>query len=88
MNNAHRVIFLALSLLSGCASSPGVGPAAMAAKIGLTTLEAAAEVRRYVCSRALDPLLGDPRTSDPAVVPVPARPPVAADAGAPADAGP
>jgi len=59
---AALALFAALSL--GCAGGPG-GVEAAALKAGVTVLEGASTVRRYVCSRALDPLLGDPRPAEP-----------------------
>lgn len=78
---------LALAVGSlGCASGGGVEAAAL--KAGVTVLEGAGAVRRVLCSRALDPLLGDPRPAEvsadsprssggqaPAPAPAPSSPP-------------
>lgn len=61
-----RAVIVCAVLLCGC---PGaVIPAAKAALV----VEVATLVRRYVCARELDPILGDPRarsvTTDAAVL--------------------
>ena len=77
---------LAALAAAGCAS--GGDAASVALKAGVTVLEGAGAVRRYVCSRALDPLLGNPRPDEvsadsprssggqaPAPAPAPSSPP-------------
>ena len=57
-----------LALLSlGCGSSVATGATA-ALKTATVVIDASREVRRYLCHRALDPLLGDPR-AEAAVAP-------------------
>lgn len=68
-----RLALLALALLAGCSAALGTTPATKAA---LVVVDVATLVRRYVCARELDPLLGDPRAHPPA-----------ADAGSLADVG-
>jgi hypothetical protein len=68
-----RLWVLALLVLVGCGASASGG----ALKTAVVVLDGAATMRRYLCSRALDPLLGDPRaepvTAPPS--PVPPAPP-------------
>jgi hypothetical protein len=85
-----RLWVLALLVLVGCGASASGG----ALKTAVVVLDGAATMRRYLCSRALDPLLGDPRaepvTAPPSPVPpappasVQPSPPAAPDASAPA----
>jgi hypothetical protein len=79
-----------LALATGCGSSAATGAAA-ALKTATVVIDASREVRRYLCHRALDPLLGDPRAPEassggsapapapsapPPEVPAPALPPI------------
>jgi hypothetical protein len=52
-----------LALATGCGSSAATGAAA-ALKTATVVIDASREVRRYLCHRALDPLLGDPRAAE------------------------
>jgi hypothetical protein len=77
-----RVWVLVLLVLTGCGASVSSG----ALKTAVVVIDGAATMRRYLCSRALDPLLGDPR-AEPVTAPPPPVPPapsVQADAAAPA----
>lgn len=71
-----RLWVLVLLVLVGCGATASGG----ALKTAVVVLDGAATMRRYLCSRALDPLLGDPRaepvTAPPSPVPpVPPAPP-------------
>lgn len=90
---ARGVVTLCLALVlavGGVGCSGGAAAAgSVALKTGVAVLEGARWTRRYVCSRALDPILGDPRAevapSSGGDAPVPAAP---APAPPPAPAAP
>lgn len=78
----------ALALALGC-SGGAAGAAGAALKTATVVIDGAAEVRRYLCHRALDPLLGDPRPAEASTAPssggqAPAPRPAPAEVPAPA----
>lgn len=86
---------VALALLlgaTGCAS--GGDATTTALRAGVTVLEGASTARRFICSRALDPILGDPRAAEASPAPrssggsAPSSPPAPAPAPPPAVAPP
>lgn len=66
--NRPALVLLASLLALGCGSSAATGATA-ALKTATVVIDASREVRRYLCHRALDPLLGDPRPAEAAVAP-------------------